>query len=109
MSRAFYLSAFWQDLRTRALKRDGYRCTVPGCRKTAKDGRLIVDHIRTRPQSAEPTHLDVLSNLRTLCREHDNQVKEDRNGRRRSGGRCVVKGCDLLGNPVDPQHHWRRP
>ena len=38
-------SPHWRRLRQAALKRDGYRCTVPGCFAPAP----IVDHIVTRP------------------------------------------------------------
>lgn len=90
-----------------ALERDRYRCTVRGCNATIRQGRLYVDHITERPYSELPTKLDVLENLRTLCEQHDQQVRQDRTGKRRSGGRLTVKGCDSDGVPLDPGHHWR--
>lgn len=107
MSSPFYSSKFWKDLRTQALKRDGYRCTVPGCPNTGRMGRLYVDHIETRPCVPYPTPLDVLTNLRTLCGVHDSQVKEQRGGRRRADGKLRAIGCDASGMPLDPNHHWR--
>jgi len=99
---AYYQSAHWKALRTEALKRDRYRCTVPGCVASAARGdRLTVDHIVTRPRCDGPTSADVLANLRTLCLPHDAQIKE-RNGTRNNGGKTTVKGCDADGWPIDP-------
>ena len=36
----FYATAEWKSLRATALRRDGYRCTVPGCEAVA----CVVDH-----------------------------------------------------------------
>ena len=96
---SFYRTKFWLDLRAQALRRDGYRCTVPGCHARARR----VDHIATRPPSPDPTPHDVLRNLRSLCTTHDNQVKEDQAGTRRSGGAFTVRGCDADGWPLDPK------
>jgi hypothetical protein len=57
------------------LERDRFRCTVKGCGRTIRQGRLYVDHIDERPYSVLPTRADVLENLRTLCEEHDQQVR----------------------------------
>jgi hypothetical protein len=43
------------------------------------------------------------SNLRSLCREHDNQTKEDASRRH---GKHYVVGCDATGQPLDPGHWW---
>lgn len=99
---AYYNSAHWRELRATAIKRDRGMCTVPGCNARGTH----VDHYRTRPSSDAPTPFDVLTNLRTLCAHHDSQVKE-RNGKRMSGGKFKVRGCDALGNPADPNHPWR--
>jgi len=102
----FYQSPFWRSLRTDALKRDRYRCTVPGCMERGTH----VDHIRTRPRGATiPTEADTLSNLRTLCASHDAQLKEQANGERRNGGRARVVGCDAEGWPLDPARGARQP
>ncbi len=101
-SNPFYQSAAWKALRSAALKRDRYRCTVPGCSSTH---RLTVDHIVSRPKGATGlTAQDVLSNLRVLCADHDNQAKEGADGQRRGDGRMVVRGCDADGWPLDPRH-----
>lgn len=101
----YYQSRHWIDLRNAALARDGYRCTVPGCDRT---DRLTADHIRTRPNADHPTALDVLPNLRTLCGYHDAQVKELATGKRRQGGKLIVKGTKADGTPLDPNHPWSR-
>jgi len=102
---SYYRSTHWRALRTAALKRDRYRCTVPGC--TGKGTH--VDHIETRPNSDGPTQQDTLSNLRTLCASHDAQIKEMASGKRRQDGKLIVKGCTADGTPIDPSHPWSRP
>jgi len=102
----FYQSAFWKALRLEALKRDRYRCTMPGCPHTAASARLFVDHVETRPRVPHPTTHDTLANLRTLCASHDAQVKENQSGVRNRGG--ITRGCDPSGRPLDPNHHWNR-
>jgi 5-methylcytosine-specific restriction endonuclease McrA len=95
-SHNYYWSSHWRRLRAAALRRDGYRCTVEGCGARAS----IVDHIRTRPRSSEPSLEDVLENLRSLCPHHDAQLKElGGSGLRRRDGVAVVKGCDAEGWP----------
>ena len=96
----FYKTMAWQSLRAAALRRDGYRCVVPGCRTRATH----VDHVIPRRRGGP----DVLSNLRSLCKEHDNQVMQGPSGQRRSGGRPHMKGCDADGMPLDPTHWWKQ-
>jgi hypothetical protein len=59
---------------------------------------VVVDHIVSRPFSFSMTTADRLDNLRSLCRDHDNQVKELAGARRR-GGAPVNRGCDAEGWP----------
>jgi hypothetical protein len=101
---AYYRSVHWLKLPAAAIRRDGGRCTVPGC--TAKGTH--VDHIETRPNSEGPTWADTLGNLRCLCASHDAQIKELPSGKRRRDGKMVVKGADKDGWPLDPNHEWRR-
>jgi hypothetical protein len=86
-------TAHWWELRAAALQRDGYSCTIAGCIAPA----TIVDHITTRPRQSEPTPLDRLDNLRSLCATHDAQMKENA-GRPRAAAR--LKGCDVDGWPL---------
>jgi 5-methylcytosine-specific restriction endonuclease McrA len=96
----FYHTMEWQNLRAAALRRDGYRCTVKGCSARATH----VDHVISRRDGGP----DVLSNLRSLCKQHDNQVMQGPDGKRRSGGRPFLKGCDADGMPLDPAHWWKQ-
>jgi len=90
----FYFSPAWRALVAFVERRSGGRCEVPGCRLAAK----VVDHVVAR-RNGGPDHP---SNLRHLCRTHDNQVKEGADGRRRNDGVFTVKGCDVNGWPLDP-------
>jgi 5-methylcytosine-specific restriction protein A len=95
---AYHNTQAWKALRQAALWRDGYRCAVPGCKQKATH----VDHVVSRRQGGA----DELENLRCLCAQHDNQVKEDATGKRRSGGKAYIVGCDASGRPLDPAHWW---
>jgi hypothetical protein len=95
VTNSYYWSPHWRELRAQALERDGGRCTAPGCGALAP----IVDHIETRPRVPYPTPADRLGNLRSLCRGHDNQIKEQR-GKRRRGGVLAAKGCGTDGWPL---------
>lgn len=97
----YYNTKEWQALRIQAIARDGGMCTVPGCRSVAK----VVDHVKSRASGGA----DTLANVRSLCRLHDNQVKEGRDGIRRMGGKARVVGCDKDGWPLDPEHDWNKP
>jgi 5-methylcytosine-specific restriction endonuclease McrA len=96
----FYKTDEWQNLRASALKRDKHTCTVRGCHHRA----FVVDHIVSRARRGA----DALPNLRSLCRMHDNQTKEDAQGKRRSNGKMTVTGCDANGMPLDPSHWWMK-
>lgn len=98
---AFYQSAEWKRLRAACLERDRHICTVQGCGRRATH----VDHIKTRPHCSTPTAFDVPSNLRSLCSDHDSQVKELPTGGRRRGGEFAVRGTDAEGWPRDPRRH----
>ncbi len=87
MSDAFYGTQVWLRLRVAALLRDGYTCTVPGCRAKATH----VDHIVSRRSGGG---YDTLDNLRNLSAMHDAQIKEDSSGKRKSK------------KPLDPDHWW---
>lgn len=100
MTDPYYLSPAWKRLRAAALERDGHRCVVPGCGAPA----VVVDHVVSRRAGGA----DALPNLRSLCRAHDQQVKERPDGTRKNGGRLRVVGCDASGRPRDPGHWWNR-
>jgi 5-methylcytosine-specific restriction endonuclease McrA len=75
----YYRSDEWRELRGERLRIDDYVCAVPGCGERA----IIVDHVIARKDGGP----DAIDNLRSLCRAHDNRVKEDTTGARRRGGR----------------------
>ena len=74
----YYRTPDWLKLRAAALKRDAYRCVVPGCGQRAR----VVDHVVSRNAGGA----DALPNLRSLCRYHDNALKERPDGTRRRNG-----------------------
>lgn len=96
----FYRSPFWLRLRRQALIRDGWICTAPGCCATAR----IVDHIVSPRNGGR----HVLENLRSLCPQHDNQVKERPGGRARGQDGKFTPRCRPDGMPNDPAHPWFR-
>lgn len=91
---SFYQTDEWKRLRRATLERDRWKCTTPGCRRPAK----IVDHIVSRRKGGANT----LSNLRSLCRACDNQIKESASGERRGGGKIRAAigpdGWPVVGN-----------
>jgi 5-methylcytosine-specific restriction enzyme A len=101
MTDRYYHSDDWVRLRQVALERDGHRCVVQGCGARA----TVVDHIVSRRAGGS----DSLDNLRSLCRRHDDQVKEGIRGQRKSGGTPWAIGCDAQGRPLDPLHWWNKP
>lgn len=100
MTDPYYRSEAWRKLRAERLAIDKHKCVVPGCGQRA----VTVDHITSRRAGGA----DTIANTRSLCRLHDNQVKEDASGKRRSGGAPTVAGCDAHGLPLDPMHWWNR-
>ncbi len=95
---SFYRTPARRRLRAARLRIDRHTCTVPGCGNCAS----CVDHIISRRAGGA----DTLMNLRSLCRQHDNQAKEDAHGKRRTGGRFFVTECNADGSPRDPNHPW---
>ena len=73
------VKAAGEETRLRILTRDGFRCFAPGCERRA----TICDHILSRRNGGS----DDDGNLRSACSLHDNRIKEDASGQRRSGGR----------------------
>ncbi|UDL95629.1 HNH endonuclease [Lichenihabitans sp. PAMC28606] len=74
-----YRTTDWDALRQVIFGRDGHQCTAPGCPARA----VVVDHV-VSPRNGGS---DDPANLRSLCRTHDNQVKEGLDGTRRGDGR----------------------
>ena len=102
MTDPYYFTPEWRALRQYILERDNYTCVVLGC----GDEAVIVDHITSRNAGGD----DHPNNLRSLCRLHDNQIKERprRLGDRRGRDGILPKACDKNGMPLDPDHPWFR-
>jgi 5-methylcytosine-specific restriction endonuclease McrA len=98
MPNPYYKSLHWRRLRALRLAMDQHTCVVPGCGQRA----VVVDHIRSRTKGGA----DTIKNTRSLCREHDNAIKERANGKRANDGVLRVKGCFADGTPRDPNHAW---
>ncbi len=76
----FYNSPEWKVTRTRILKRDNYQCVAVVGGFSCGARAFIVDHIvRRRDGGTEDDR-----NLRSLCRDCDNRMKEKWDGTRRS-------------------------
>jgi len=90
----YYQTKAWKRLRRAVLRRDLYTCVVPGCGQPA----FAVDHIKARRQGGP----DTFDNLRSLCKAHDHEVKEDKHGRRGHAGELRVKGFYPDGSPAIP-------
>ncbi len=102
--RAWYASARWRDLRTKALKRDMFTCQRCGC--------LLVTTNRHHPHAAVVNHKTPhrgnaklffdLKNLEAVCKtDHDALIQ-------REEARGYAIGSGLDGMPVDPNHPWNR-
>ena len=100
MADPFYLTKAWRRLREERLRLDHHTCVVPGCGARATH----VDHVVSRKAGGP----DVLSNLRSLCFEHDQSVRERPDGKHANKGKLTVRGCDSSGNPLDPLSPWYR-
>lgn len=94
MTDPFYRSPAWRRLRAARLRLDRHTCVVPGCGQRA----VVVDHVISRRAGGA----DALPNLRSLCRYHDNALKENPGGKRRRDG--IMLGCNVDGSPIDPKH-----
>jgi hypothetical protein len=94
----YYKTDHWRRSRAARLRLDRNTCVVPGCGKRA----TTVDHIKRRRDGGT----DTIENTRSLCTEHDHSIKELSTGKRRNGGKLVVKGCFADGSPRDPTHPW---
>lgn len=87
-------SAAWLRLRKLVITEQ------PLCAHCQRSGRIRpgneVDHIDDDASNNER------SNLVNLCRPcHSVKTQGDRHGHK-------VKGCDVNGMPLDPNHHWNR-
>lgn len=97
---AFYRQKSW-ILFSKAYLAAHPTCTVPGCGNPASH----VDHIkaiRAGGDGYDP------QNLQGLCQPHHAQKTSifDRPSRPSRKTRLSVRGCDVFGNPLDPNAAW---
>jgi 5-methylcytosine-specific restriction endonuclease McrA len=98
---ALYWSPEWKALRLQALQQANWRCENCGWDVSGR-GQAHADHIedvKSRPDLAL-----ALSNIRILCRSCHNASHDRKHGTRPA--RIPIKGCDIHGMPLDPEHPW---
>ena len=84
--------------------REGHLRHEPLCRMCKQQGRVtaasVVDHIK--PHKGDRRLFWDRSNWQSLCKPHHDSTKQ------RMEKKGVVLGCDVDGQPLDPQHRWNR-
>lgn len=99
----FYNTAEWRNLRARYLAAHPV-CEVPGCGEKSSH----VDH--RLPIKAGGAKTD-RRNLQALCHSHHSSKTAQGDGgfgNRRKVVKLRVKGADVNGWPLDPEHHWNK-
>jgi 5-methylcytosine-specific restriction enzyme A len=95
-----YTTQRWQRLRKQKHQRD------PLCELCLRQGRIepatVVDHITPINQGGDP--FPGLDRLMSLCGSCHNQKTRHE----QLGQDYTVKGSDLRGYPLDPNHPWNR-
>lgn len=103
-AKSFYNSAAWKHQRAAVLKRDRYRCTEPGCRRTAEE----VHHITELTEKNINNNNISLSmdNLRSLCGECHKRITKQAN---QKGSRILEDIIfDADGYPISADNPPRR-
>lgn len=84
--------------------REAYLNEHPLCLECLKEKRVtaatVVDHII--PHKGDMKLFWDRNNWQPLCASHHNSDKQRFEKSKR------VKGCDVNGLPIDPNHHWRK-
>ena len=99
-----YTTQRWQRLRKHKLQRN------PLCEYCLNAGRIeaatVVDHIVpiARGGDAYPP----LDHLMSCCVSHHNEKTRGEQQGKESFTPKGIKGCDVHGNPLDPDHPWYR-
>lgn len=93
-------SKAWSQLRLMVIREQ------PLCAECSKHGRLVagneVDHIDNDPGNNER------DNLVNLCHRCHSVKTQRHEHYKRTGRLPSVKGCDVHGMPLDPNHHWNK-
>jgi 5-methylcytosine-specific restriction protein A len=100
-----YCLAMWQRYRGQKLQRD------PLCEACLEVGRIepaeVVDH--RIPINAGGNPFPPLDELMSLCvRCHNAKTRAEQMGKVWTRGTRAIKGCDVSGSPLDPNHCWYR-
>lgn len=102
--KSYYDSAAWQRLREETFRRDGYRCARCKCLGRQAGGTCVLNaaHIVSRAKGG----LDVLANLRTMCRSchrrHDAAGHRAERPARCSHGAAVCRYCGFKAPEPEP-------
>jgi 5-methylcytosine-specific restriction protein A len=95
-----YTTQRWQRLRKHKLRQN------PLCECCIKVGRIepanVVDHITPINNGGDPyPGLDGLASLCASC--HNLKTRGEQ-----VGENYLIKGCDVFGYPLDPNHPWNK-
>jgi 5-methylcytosine-specific restriction endonuclease McrA len=94
--RPWYNTKRWKDLRKCQLAK------YPLCEMCKQQGKVepatIADHIK--PHKGDKSLFFSSVNLQSLCKSHHDGAKQ----RQEKSG--TIPGCDDIGIPLDPEHHW---
>jgi 5-methylcytosine-specific restriction enzyme A len=97
---AFYNSKTWKSLRKQKLAENPLCEYCPAGRLTPA---TEVDHVVAIENGGSPT---AWANLRATC--HECHSRKTLYVERMGKDRVPVKGCDVNGRPLDPEHHWNK-
>lgn len=99
MSDRIYRLAAWLKLRRMKLQQDPL---CEWCKRTGKlEPATDVDHIVPVSKGGAPLDLDALQSLCHAC--HSRKTQRDMGNTDKP-----MKGCDVRGVPLDPNHPWNR-
>jgi 5-methylcytosine-specific restriction endonuclease McrA len=97
MSKFNYSHRRWRRLRA------AFLAEHPLCKMCGDRGRVtaatVVDHKKAISAGGDPWDWD---NLQSLCVTDHNAAK------RSQEATGHLRGCDVDGNPLNPEHHWNR-
>jgi 5-methylcytosine-specific restriction enzyme A len=93
----FYNSRVWKFTRRVKLTASPY------CEVCKTNLATDVDHIIAINNGGDRT---AMTNLRSLC--HECHSRKTLYVDRMKRDRVPVKGCDINGKPLDPEHHWNK-
>lgn len=90
----------WRKLRAWVLSRQ------PMCADCERRGLITfateVDHVDNDPSNNDP------SNLVGLCKSCHSYKTQRHEHFKRTGTQLALKGCDVNGFPLDPEHPWHK-